>query len=354
MKTLNLLIFLLLPFLGYAQPSRTYEKQWPFSEGLARVMKMVNFNGYMIPMYGFIDSSGEEIIPVQFDYAEDFCNGIALVGRLRKAERSENRFTLCLAPRFNYITKTGKELKYEFYNATSSNIHTKSVLVGSPFKPYHNEPAMGRHEYKYQYVEIPVSKIVECVNNLTDLNIPRAWAHWAKAKDNQNNYNTTYKINLKNTAIAPSEDVATYYISQKEPSMISDDRKGEVIIDTIMQKYIVIVQHGLCGIRSYQTDKLLIPCMYNDIIYLGKGIFAVHKCKSYALINDNREYITEFIYDKISTMRTPDSDEFSGIAYMIRDRYQYGGWAHRYIYDQYNLDRDGSGYQPRKYKGYIK
>ena len=53
-------------------------------------------------------------------------------------------------------------------------------------------------------------------------------------------------------------------------------------------------------------------------------------------------------------MRTPDSDEFSGIAYMIRDRYQYGGWAHRYIYDQYNLDRDGRGYQPRKYKGYIK
>ena len=94
--------------------------------------------------------------------------------------------------------------------------------------------------------------------------------------------------------------------------------------------------------------------MYVQWYYLGEGIFAVHKCKSYALINDNGKYITEFIYDKISTMRTPDSDEFSGIAYMIRDRYQYGGWAHRYIYDHYNLDRDGSGYQPRKYKGYIK
>ena len=354
MKTFKLLIFLLLPLYVYAQPSRTYEKQWPFSEGLARVMKMVNFNGYMIPMYGFIDSNGEEVIPVQFDYAEDFCNGIALVGRLRKAERSENRFTLCLAPRFNYITKTGKELKYEFYNATSSNIHTKSVLVGSPFKPYHHEPAMGRHEYKYQYVEIPVSKIAECVNNLTDLNIPRAWASWAKAKDNQNNYKTTYNINLNEIAIAPSVDVATYYMSSKEPSMIFDDRKGEIIIDTIMQKYILTVQHGLCGIRSYQTDKLLIPCMYGDIIYLGEGIFAVQKGKSYALINEDGEYITEFVYDKISTQRNSDSDEFSGRACMIKDRYQYGGWAHRYIYDYYDLNRDGSGYQSRKYKGNIK
>lgn len=242
-------------------------------------------------------------------------------------------------------------MKYEFYNATSSNIHSKSVLVGSPFKPYHHEPAMMRSEYKYHYVEIPVSKIVECVNNLSNLNIPRAWAHWSEAKDNQNNYKTSYNINLKNIAIAPSEDVATYYMSQKEPSMISDDRKGEVIIDTIMQKYILIVQHGLCGIRSYQTDKLLIPCMYGDIIYLGEGIFAVQKGKSYALINEKGEYITKFVYDKISTRRIPDSDEFSGVAFMIHDRFQYGGMAHIYTYDQYNLNRDGSGYQPRKYKG---
>lgn len=49
-----------------------YEAAWNFREGLARVRK----NG---GKYGFIDKTGKEVVPIIYDSAEDFKNGFALV-----------------------------------------------------------------------------------------------------------------------------------------------------------------------------------------------------------------------------------------------------------------------------------
>lgn len=49
-----------------------YEAAWNFREGLARVRK----NG---GKYGFIDKTGKEVVPIEYDDAHDFRNGFALV-----------------------------------------------------------------------------------------------------------------------------------------------------------------------------------------------------------------------------------------------------------------------------------
>lgn len=49
-----------------------YEAAWNFRDGLARVRK----NG---GKYGFIDKTGKEVVPITYDNAEDFKNGFALV-----------------------------------------------------------------------------------------------------------------------------------------------------------------------------------------------------------------------------------------------------------------------------------
>lgn len=49
-----------------------YEAAWNFRDGLARVRK----NG---GKYGFIDMTGKEVVPIIYDSAEDFKNGFALV-----------------------------------------------------------------------------------------------------------------------------------------------------------------------------------------------------------------------------------------------------------------------------------
>lgn len=63
-----------------------YEAAWNFREGLARVRK----NG---GKYGFIDKTGKEVVPITYDNAEDFKNGFALVQKNFK---------------YGYVDKTGR------------------------------------------------------------------------------------------------------------------------------------------------------------------------------------------------------------------------------------------------------
>jgi hypothetical protein len=78
-------------------PLKKYFIVDPFSEGLAQVSQMSDGFYY----YGFIDTSGKEVIPLKYPVAFDFSEGLALVGASSK---------------YGFIDKSGKEvipLKYE-------------------------------------------------------------------------------------------------------------------------------------------------------------------------------------------------------------------------------------------------
>ena len=48
---------------------------WPEREGMRKVVKLYQLLDRIIPQYGYIDSSGKEIVPCKFLYATDFENG---------------------------------------------------------------------------------------------------------------------------------------------------------------------------------------------------------------------------------------------------------------------------------------
>jgi hypothetical protein len=64
-----------------------------FSEGLARVGSLVEFNGRREQVFGFIDKTGQLIIPLEFQFVNDFSEGLA---------RFNNGNT------YGYIDKTGQ------------------------------------------------------------------------------------------------------------------------------------------------------------------------------------------------------------------------------------------------------
>ena len=74
-----------------------YHHIWPEREGMRKVVKLYQLLDRIIPQYGYIDSSGKEIVPCKFLYATDFANGYAVVGnKIRKSKYEHNRMEIQL------------------------------------------------------------------------------------------------------------------------------------------------------------------------------------------------------------------------------------------------------------------
>jgi hypothetical protein len=83
-----------------------YDFGGEFHEGLARVANSRKFSGYaehMLHHFGFINSAGAVVIPLQFDAAEDFHEGLAVFG----VREDKGKIGVILS-RFGYIDRTGK------------------------------------------------------------------------------------------------------------------------------------------------------------------------------------------------------------------------------------------------------
>ena len=315
--------------------STKYDKQWPFSEGLSRVMRNVNFNGHNIHLYGFVDKMGQEVVPLKYDYAEDFSCGIALVGNLTKAKYNADNVSLVLQPRYTYITKSGKELDYSFYFASSANKQRKSVLLGNPFIPYglHNTRRLDR--VKWQYKEVPIKDLILYSGNQENLDVPKSLLNWGNAVDNASSYTNTY--NLKEKFIGGKE---FYSFNKPFPGIESAvDLKGnEQVLEKCNDKYSIICQHGLCGVRDSITGKLIIPCAFGDLVYLGKDKFAVEYNKKWAILDDKMMFLTDFVFDKIQpTGRNEANSEHWVLTGTIKEKYTYE-WGYEYTFKWISLD----------------
>ena len=336
-KTLFSVFIATLTINMYAR--ELYDKQWPFCEGFARVMRIVDFNGYKIPLYGFIDKTGKEAIPLLYDYAEDFSCGVALVGNLNKARYNADGVSLILQPSYTYVTKHGEELNYSFYFASSANKERASVLLGTPFIPYGLSYSKRLDKLKWQYKEV---KIIDLLSNsgLQDkLNLPTPYDDWGKTKDNAVMFSDFYTLSDK----LPTCYVRDYYKQNYELTGIKkweDLKENEHLVKTVSDVFNVVCQHGLCGIRNSITGKLLIPCAFGDIIYLGKDKFAVEYHQKWAVVDSRMNYITRFVYDKIKpTNRKEDITDSAHWIYVgnVESTYTYE-WGHQYNYKWLSFD----------------
>ncbi|HNF37394.1 MAG TPA: WG repeat-containing protein, partial [Chitinophagaceae bacterium] len=88
-----------------------YNSAGYFSEGLAPVSKKMNGRNFA---YGFIDKTGKEIIPFEFEIAEEFSEGLAAVKKNGK---------------YGFINKEGKEVIAFKYDGVISGFRNKVAKV---------------------------------------------------------------------------------------------------------------------------------------------------------------------------------------------------------------------------------
>lgn len=111
---------------GDAVTTDQYDCIYPFSDGLARVGK-ADMDGYM--KYGYIDEFGEIVIPLEYDHAEDFSNGLACISDWDWMS--------------GYIDKTGQTvipLEYDYAESFSGDLaHVEKIVVDSYKAGYINK-----------------------------------------------------------------------------------------------------------------------------------------------------------------------------------------------------------------------
>lgn len=321
-------MIILSPAVIYAQ---VFDKEWPEKEGFIRVMKITDFNGIKIPLYGFLKNDRSVFIPCIYDYASDFSCGLAVVGSLSMSLYEIDDIYMWLQPKYSYINTRGENLNYKFEFATSVNKDTESILIGVPFLPYMRDPANYQFT-KYQYQEIPLSILKSSVGHQKDLNIPKSYRYWGdyKYKDNADIYSESYNLSIP---IEGYHHKYFKYSSNKIPASYSDHSKIETIKDTIANQYVIVIQHGLCGIRNTESSSFLIPCMFEDIKELGHGKIGVKRYK-WAILDKSGKYLTDFIFDKIEGILN-DNDTFAKVS-KIDYRLDYGpSW--KYVFKTYSL-----------------
>lgn len=85
------------------------DAQKAFKDGVARVKELINIKGTeFVERYGFIDKTGKAIIKPRFIKAQEFSDGLAMVGYIKGKKKIEGFITdneiVC------FIDKTGKEV----------------------------------------------------------------------------------------------------------------------------------------------------------------------------------------------------------------------------------------------------
>lgn len=314
--------------------AQVFDKEWPEREGFIRVMKISDFNGTKIPLYGFLKKDRSVFIPCIYDYAGDFHCGLAVVASLSKSIREKDEVNSWLQPKYSYINNKGNNLNFSFDFATDVNEESKSILIGVPFVPYLPYPAMYEHT-KYQFQEISLEKLLKCIGRQQELNIPTSYMHWGdyQEKDNAERYKQRFNLSM------PLKDFHKNYFqfsTNNVTANLSNHDEIETKNDTLINNYIIVVQHGLCGIKNARINSFHIPCMFEDIKVLGKNKIGVKRGR-WAIMEISGNYLTDFIFDKVEGVF--NDDEIFAMASKIHDCYIYdSSW--RYNFKTYSLSEE--------------
>ena len=101
-----------------------YEAIWNFVEGLAKV-EIKNPSDEYSTKKGFINSKGEIIAPLIYDRAEDFNDGLAVVGLVTP---TKDLFSFGDNYLYGYVNNSGKEIIKIQYNSANKFVHGKAIV----------------------------------------------------------------------------------------------------------------------------------------------------------------------------------------------------------------------------------
>jgi hypothetical protein len=256
-----------------------------FSEGLARVIKD--------DQYGFINTKGEIFIPIQFDYVSNFYNGLAVIFQNKKYGFINTKGEMLYSPQFDFD---------DDYKTWWEDFDEEDDFI-----PYENLP-----EANFKFLEgveiVKKGQDFFVINLKGELSFLRNTDNFDKIKD-------------------LSEGFAKF---KKDNQWGFINTKGEIIIESqfdyvekFKQGFAVIVKDNKYGFINTQ-GKVVITPQFDDASSFTEGLAYVkdHKNKKYGFINSQGKFIIPPQFDYAS-------DFEKGLANVVKDN------------DSYSIDSQG-------------
>ena len=282
------------------QTSYSYDHADGFVDGLARVQR----DG----KWGFIDKSGKEVVPCEWDDIYYFINGLALVEKNGK---------------YGFINKKNEAIVPIEYDSAIDFADGNGVAAVSKFTDEGELWAIidDRGKFVTSFIYSDVARDVSGTHVYID------------CEDENGMFSQeSYMIDkFGNRIDEPSDDKNDLEIVKREGKYGVINKKNDIIVpfvfDRITQRFgeYYIVEKldanerkgggHLKGLFS-NKGKQIIPCKYNEISDFHDGISMVYDGWSYGFINDRGEVISECKYSQ--------AQPFSEGLAVVRDRKKMG------------------------------
>ncbi|MBT4728210.1 MAG: WG repeat-containing protein, partial [Bacteroidetes bacterium] len=259
-----------------------YDDAYPFINGLAKVIKE--------DKYGFINVKGEEVIPLEYDFVEDFHQGLAVV---KKDEYfglidSTNRLVLDLSyesigDECEGLRMVMKNNKYGFIDHQANIVipmlyqYKPDVFVKSCFS---NGVCVVRKNDKYGIINAKDQLVLPFkftnLSNMSQGIIAAKYSNWGYV--NQDN-KTIYKFILQEAH--PFSDGMGRVKRNNKYGFVN--KEGRLQIDfqydnatDFKNGYSIVKQNGLSGLL-FISDVIILPIEFNEIEYINKSLIKVMK-----------------------------------------------------------------------------
>lgn len=265
---------------------------------------------------GFVDESGEEVIPCKYDWVCAFNNGMARVGKggmklfIDKKDNiilkldceevsdfAEERALIMRNGKCGYIDVAGNEVipciykKARLFNngvAPVKNskwyfIDKLGNIVSRELMVDYDEVEMTESELwkvyysgKYGLINTDGEEILPCVYESIDKLADGVW-----------------KVNL--------------YCPDNERRTLLMDDAGNQLYSTISlmgrnQDVIAVYQKSKCGLIDVRGNEI-VPCMYDSMSTLGNGMWRARLNDKYGIIGNDGHIVIPCLYDDISKLR---------------------------------------------------
>lgn len=286
-----------------------YEAAWSFSEGLARVRKNHG-------KYGFIDKTGKEIVPIVYDNADDFCNGMAKVikdfrdGYVNTAGKEiiptiyrtpahggpqgfspDGIALVCKNGKYGFVDKSGKVVIPLEYEAFSGSYIRESFFEG--------ELAAAKKNGKWGIID-----------SSGKIRIPFKYEDAHSPRDSYNPIPVCKKSIL--TMNKPKWGYINWYEKTRIPFKFEYALPFDVSVAPVKKdgKYGVINTHG----------QIVVPFKYDWIGIFNNGLAIVENNNKMGIINSDGEEIVHIKYDSIFPFRGSRAKVGRGSKYGFIDK----------------------------------
>lgn len=331
-----------------AKPSLTYYKVYNFVEGMAKV---AIHSGYK-EQFGFVNSKGKEIIPTKYDYASDFKNGVAIIGKDREFGLVNHKGKVILPVRYEEINKLSDNLfrvkttlSYGFADITgklvigfeydyASDFYQGLAVVKAEGK-YGCINKQNKPVFEFKYDDLEISEFDDIV--LATLNNKIGLYRLNKEVIYEPQFDELEGVN---DSVIKVKKNGKYALMNRQFKMVSDynfefiarfgNSQSRVVVyknrkyglyNTITQKLEIpmlyrevkmlpfghteIGVNGKVGIFDNKSGKEIIPPKYENVEVLARNLYGIYDSatKKYILVNAKGEQVSKYKYSWLRTSK---------------------------------------------------